>query len=67
MPFTPPTSCWHINEERCLSIGVNIQKPLQLERETCLLGTDHDKNCPLPMDKHSKTSTTRKRNMFVGN
>jgi hypothetical protein len=40
-----PTPCWHIDEKTHLSIGVNIQKPLQLEGKTCSLGINHDKNC----------------------
>ncbi len=36
--------CWHINEETDLPTSVNTQKPLHLEGETFLLGTDHDKN-----------------------
>jgi hypothetical protein len=45
-PFAP-LSCWHIDEETCLPIGVDIRKPPQLEGETCPLGTDYIKNHPL--------------------
>jgi hypothetical protein len=39
-----PTPCWHINEKTHPPIGADIQKPPQLEGETCPLGTNHDKN-----------------------
>jgi hypothetical protein len=38
--------CCHINEETCPLASVNTQKPLQLEGETCLPRTNHDKNHP---------------------
>jgi hypothetical protein len=43
-----PTPCWHIDEETHLPIALDIQKSPQLERETCLLGTDYNKDHPLP-------------------
>jgi hypothetical protein len=39
-----PTPCWHIDEKIHPPISVNIQKLPQLERETCPLGIDHDKD-----------------------
>ncbi len=39
--------CWHSDEKTCLLVGEDIQKPLQLEGETCLLGIDRDKYHPL--------------------
>ncbi len=41
-----PMPCWHIDEEICSPYGVNIQKLLQ--GETCPLGTNCDKDHPLP-------------------
>jgi hypothetical protein len=41
-------SSWHIDEKIRPPIGVNIQKFQQLERETCLLGTNCNKDHPLP-------------------
>jgi hypothetical protein len=43
-----PMSCWHIDVETHPHVGVNTQKPLQLEGKTCPLGTNCDKDCPLP-------------------
>jgi len=43
-----PMSRWHIDEETHLHVGVNTQKPLQLEGKTCPLGTNCDKDYPLP-------------------
>ncbi len=40
--------CWHIDEETHPHIGVNIRKSPHLEGETCLLGTDCNKDHPLP-------------------
>jgi hypothetical protein len=39
-----PTPCWHIDEKTCSPIGVNIQKPSQLEGKTCPLEIDPNKN-----------------------
>jgi len=36
--------CWHIDEKTCSPIGVNIQKPPQLEGKTCPLEIDRNKN-----------------------
>jgi len=36
--------CWHIDEKTHPPIGVNIQKPPQLEGKTCSLRTDRNKN-----------------------
>jgi hypothetical protein len=44
-------SYWHIDEKIRLPIGVDMQKPTQLEGKTCMLGTDHDKNHPSPKPK----------------
>jgi hypothetical protein len=38
--------CWHIDEKTCSPTNLNIQKPPQLEGETCPLGTNHNKDHP---------------------
>jgi hypothetical protein len=40
-------SCWHSDEETHLHVSEDIQKPLQLERKTCPLGIDRNKDHPL--------------------
>jgi hypothetical protein len=42
-----PMPCWHIDEETHPPTSLNIQKSPQLEKETCLLGTDCNKDHPL--------------------
>jgi hypothetical protein len=42
-----PMSCWHIDEKTHPHVGLNTQKPLQLEGKTCPLQTNRDKDCPL--------------------
>jgi hypothetical protein len=39
-----PTPCWHINEKTCSHVIINTQKPFELEGETCLFGTNCDKD-----------------------